>query len=854
MDHSTNQGKEPLRQPRAEQAHSLAHRASNVSAISDNDDSIDRHMSNPSLHPAISKDSLYDRHGVTDTEDESRRYTPYSPPGSALQGSLSFSNSQRYAPLSRSVSKASRASSQEYALTLNPAILEAAEEETYDLSLLKSAAPMGTRSMYEPVQELDDDDEEEDHLPAVFDVTALGPATAQDEEFLKGLQAQEAKGTLTGGLGQGFRPDTTVRDAELLATQSPVQRTLTRTFTRRRTKKATRSETIKHMGQDEANRRGQVIEVIMEEPAEVDISSMGGLSVVASSTFRNQTYQSKEGLTRIFYPQPNWKPWSMRWPYLSILVLVSVGLAIMQEFMFRKYRHRPLLEFKSPNEVNPALYFAVKFAPTLSAVVYGVLWQFTDFEVRRLEAFYQMSTDDGALASESINVDYVTSFTFLLPFRALKVRHFSVAFSSIATTFAISLVPTFAAASVVITPSRQERMAHPDGLKALHFSPIWSRLLTSTLSFCAFCACCVLFSLQTRRSGLLGDVRGIAGLASMAVVSHILNDFRDMDTATHYDIHHRLKRHRYMLKNSSLAPDDDNPLSSKDRDKHSMRHRSDNPHPLMLRAPGLLPFIGFLIGFLLFIPIFLFTKADIITDKAPWFITAWSVCLKLAWTGMEKAVRMMEPYYILSRRHAPSKTLTLDYTALPFGYLPFRALLNGHIMVFLVGFGTVMFEFLTILVTGLATVDGRDFLKDYSMDPGHPDKANVNSGQETVLSFNVSLGISLFILLYMTVVATVVFLRRRHAFLPRQPNTIASVLAYIHQSKMLWNFVGTAKLSNAQMVRKLEDGKTYGLGWFDGRDGQQHCGVDEEELKGNYKHGINMTEATDPWATAWDRF
>jgi hypothetical protein len=119
---------------------------------------------------------------------------------------------------------------------------------------------------------------------------------------------------------------------------------------------------------------------------------------------------------------------------------------------------------------------------------------------------------------------------------------------------------------------------------------------------------------------------------------------------------------------------------------------------------------------------------------------------------------------------------------------------------------------------------------------------------ETVPSFWVSLALAVVILLYMGVVAGWVFVRRGKVFLPRQPNTIASVLAYIHQSKMLYGFVGTNKLSNAEMVKRLEElGKTYGLGWFQGRDGQSHCGVDEEELLSGYKVGYDYSRATKPW-------
>lgn len=354
----------------------------------------------------------------------------------------------------------------------------------------------------------------------------------------------------------------------------------------------------------------------------------------------------------------------------------------------------------------------------------------------------------------------------------------------------------------------------------------------------------------------MADVKGIAGLASMAVVSHILMDFKDMDVATHQDIHHKLKDHRYVLRNSSLAPDDVNPVSKQELDRHKINHLSENPQPLMLRALGVIPYIAGIGLFMVLIPVFLFTPATAITDKAPWVITALAVCIKLGWGGLETDIRMMEPYYILSRRHAPPKTLTLDYTAMPFGWVALQGLLNKHWIVFAVGFGTVMTELLTVLVTSLATVEGRVFIelmkegKNISESaPGDDGTGkDINSGQETPKSFWISLVLAMFILGYMGVVAGVVFVRRRKVFLPRQPTTIASVLAYIHQSKMLYDFVGTAKLSNTEMVKKLEGiKKTYGLGWFQGRDGQSHCGVDEEELLSGYKFGYDYSRATKPW-------
>ncbi|CRK32079.1 hypothetical protein BN1708_018917, partial [Verticillium longisporum] len=165
---------------------------------------------------------------------------------------------------------------------------------------------------------------------------------------------------------------------------------------------------------------------------------------------RQTTFPAKRGEAQVFYPQPNWKPFSMRWPYLAALIVLSIGLAVMEELLYRQSHRNPLLSFVSPSDLPAGQYFAFKFAPTLLSVLYGVLWQFVGIEVKRLEAFYQLSKEGGALAAESINVDYITSLNWWRPFQAIKLRHWAVAVSSVATTLAVSLVPTFGAASIIL--------------------------------------------------------------------------------------------------------------------------------------------------------------------------------------------------------------------------------------------------------------------------------------------------------------------------------------------------------------------------------------------------------------------
>ncbi|KAI1179149.1 hypothetical protein F4777DRAFT_498841 [Nemania sp. FL0916] len=718
------------------------------------------------------------------------------------------------------------------------------EDESIDMSLLGAAAPPARSDVYSAIPR------DEPAEPA-FDMTSFsGPMGLEEQAFVKSLQEQEANGRLTGGLGRGEEPNTRISRELLISSPPSRQRTFTRSLSVRRSLTTNAHSNWRSLGQEEANRRGEAIEVIVDGRA-VDLSSMTGPRTVGVEQETATPPLEKQ----VFYPQPNWKPFSMRWPYLLFMVLLSIVLGIAQELVYRMSR-RPggLFHFTSAQDLNPGLYFVFKFVPTIITVTYGVLWQNTDFEVKRLEAFYQMSKMGGALASESLNVDYITLFNFTRPLLALHRKHYAVAISSVTTLLAVSLVPTLGAASLVLTPDRATRLVNPDVLKVITVSAVLSRVLTGTFFVIAILGSVLFYQLTTRRSGLQADVKGIAGIAAMAVVSHIMTDFKDMDTAKPKDIHLKLKHRRYALRNSSLFSEDAILSSTQNTDKYKETRLSENPHPVMLRKEGSIPFIVGVILFLILIPVVLFTSASVITDKAPWVITALAVCIKLSWGSLETSIRMLEPYYILAGRHAPPKTLTLDYTAMPFGVVAFRALFNRHWIVFLVCWGTVLVEALTIFATSLAQVEGKDFLALVE-DKGDVLDEELGSGSETVRSFIITLGLTVFILFYIWIMATIVFIRRRRPFLPRQPNSIASVLAFMHQSKMLYNFVGTSKLTNTQMREKLEEfGKTYGLGWFHGRDGQTHCGVDEEELTGNYKHGVDGSQGNMPWTTDWQTY
>ncbi|EHL03726.1 hypothetical protein M7I_0373 [Glarea lozoyensis 74030] len=407
----------------------------------------------------------------------------------------------------------------------------------------------------------------------------------KNEAEWKAINQKEKDGQLTGGLGAGWTPDETLTSTDLLAKAPPTPTTpsLVRRFTLG-SARIGRAPTLRNLAQIEANKSGKVIEVILEtEPKEddenyvgMDLSSMEGSSTTRSATFdtvtgsgwarRRTTLPTK---TEVYHPQANWKPFSMRWPYLSALIAISVGC--------------------------------------------------------------QKSLDS---------------------------------------------------ASVILKPDRKTRKENPHGDKTIHIDAVWSRFLSALLMVIAIFGSILLWQLEKRRSGLVADVKGIAGIAAMANKSHILNDFKDMDTATPDAIHDRLKKHRYTLRNSSLAPDSDNVLTREEADKYDQKKKTDsNPHP----------------------------------------------------------------------------------------------------------FGNV---------------SGTDFAKP------KPDKRSL----------------------------------------------LASLLSRDGEDDDDNKGLGE-KMNNDEMVKRLgKIGKTYGLGWFAGRDGDMHCGVDQEELSSNYKHGENVKLTNQPWNSHWEDY
>lgn len=600
--------------------------------------------------------------------------------------------------------------------------------------------------------------------------------------------------------------------------------------------------TVRSYGQQLADKNNVIVSVKEAAPA-VDLSSLEGTERRQSARVDPiPAYQHGVDEASFFYPadpeKPNWKPFSMAIPYLVMLIVVSLILAGVQEYLYQRSSElesqgKGLIQYDDIAKIPTSEFFAWKYLPTMVMVTYGVLWQITEYNVKRLEPYYQLSQPAGNIASKSLNLDYTTLFSYVVPYKAVKNRHWTVVVASVGAILATTAAPSLQNAS--ITPI-QNPNCHPIECTSLglpkhivRIVSVWSRLNTVCLILVAITTCVLIFQLR-RKSGLLSDPKGIAGIASMATKSHILNDFQGMDTATDNEIHKKLRHRRYVLYKSSIWQGEymkyTQDLSSQYEQQQRRQKKETSPHPMVLRKGPGIAFLVYLAVLALLIPFFTYTNANAVVQVLPWLPVLLAIIAKQMWNTLEFAIKMLEPFYALSQGNArPENTLTLDYQGTPYGLLPFQAILSKHYLVFTIGIGSVFSDVLTVTSASLSLRD------------------------ETQKSFIASSALSTVIVFFLLSSAILALVCRRHYFVPRPPSTIASILAFIHQSHMLDDFVNTERFRSDQMRSMLvAKNKRYGLGWFRGRDDKLHCGIDQEPLLSKYVHGISYEEAqAAPW-------
>ncbi|CEJ62253.1 hypothetical protein PMG11_10756 [Penicillium brasilianum] len=146
--------------------------------------------------------------------------------------------------------------------------------------------------------------------------------------------------------------------------------------------------------------------------------------------------------TPIVAPQRRgWRPLALRPPYLlsliSLLLFMLLALEVLRQY---SRRHGGLAFFSDTDEVTALQSFAYNYVPIMVALLMVMVWTVTDFDVLRLEPYFQLSLPDGAPATV-LFINYNFGQTILTPINAARRRHWTVLWVSLLTLSMRMILP-----------------------------------------------------------------------------------------------------------------------------------------------------------------------------------------------------------------------------------------------------------------------------------------------------------------------------------------------------------------------------------------------------------------------------
>ncbi|KAI4217327.1 MAG: hypothetical protein LQ351_000636 [Letrouitia transgressa] len=200
--------------------------------------------------------------------------------------------------------------------------------------------------------------------------------------------------------------------------------------------------------------------------------------------------------------------------------------------------------------VTPKEYVSGAFLPTVLAVLFSIPWHILFAAIQEMEPFYQLTHPQGALARDSICLDYRASLNVVATVKAGLRGHFVVLCSGLCSIFALAL-PPLASETVFIgfigkgrcTATSSRDVCNPQ----LSVYPAAARVVQGILGLLAVLTICI--AITRRSSGVYSNPLSIAGTAALFQNSTFVDEFRELDSddLNRKTLEARLKGNRYRL-------------------------------------------------------------------------------------------------------------------------------------------------------------------------------------------------------------------------------------------------------------------------------------------------------------------
>jgi hypothetical protein len=163
-----------------------------------------------------------------------------------------------------------------------------------------------------------------------------------------------------------------------------------------------------------------------ERRAEYAIAEEHSLLTPSATSHTYYAASSEKPLPRINYGWRNhlaslgWRPKTLMPGFLLGFAMISVVILLTLEFMLRRSKKFGAIAFVS--EETKFIDYCFTYGPQLFAILYSLLFGSIDHDLKRLEAFFQLSSRDGASAEDSLFLSYHYKMACFVPFFAFRHR------------------------------------------------------------------------------------------------------------------------------------------------------------------------------------------------------------------------------------------------------------------------------------------------------------------------------------------------------------------------------------------------------------------------------------------------
>ncbi|KAH7128103.1 hypothetical protein B0J11DRAFT_458434, partial [Dendryphion nanum] len=134
------------------------------------------------------------------------------------------------------------------------------------------------------------------------------------------------------------------------------------------------------------------------------------------------------------HPRGKWYPPALRWWNLVLATVVCWSLiAVLQYFLTKSQNEGGVIFAPRVNDLPLRQSFVYLYFPTILAVIFSIYIVWIDVDAKRYEPYHQLSKPGGALGKDSVLLHYPFDFIPIVPYFALKNRHWYVFWASAAT-------------------------------------------------------------------------------------------------------------------------------------------------------------------------------------------------------------------------------------------------------------------------------------------------------------------------------------------------------------------------------------------------------------------------------------